>query len=180
MQDLYAYDSGAACCLNLADNAIAISTLPCDQCLTRPCLAEQIAAWMAEAGMHTWTDEVANVHGRIKGQNNTAPALLIGSHYDTVKDAGQFDGALGILVGIAAIKALTLEVTQGPETYFCLKICMTFVLHQAQHMLTCKGDNSHAGFQHSLHCTHCTKRKHAVTQHMHPTMAAGSLVGTAV
>ena len=60
--------------------------------------------------MHTWTDEVANVHGRINGQNSTAPALLIGSHYDTVRDAGKFDGALGILAGIAAVKALVLEV----------------------------------------------------------------------
>ena len=70
---------------------------------------------MQEAGMHTWTDEVANVHGRIKGQNSTAPALLIGSHYDTVRDAGRFDGALGILAGIAAVKALVFEVG---HTYF--------------------------------------------------------------
>ena len=60
--------------------------------------------------MHTWTDDVANVHGRIRGQNATAPALVIGSHYDTVKDAGRFDGALGILAGIAAVKALVIQV----------------------------------------------------------------------
>lgn len=67
--------------------------------------------------MHTWTDAVANVHGRIKGQNATAPALVIGSHYDTVKDAGKFDGALGILVGIAAVKALVFQVA------LTLKLC---------------------------------------------------------
>ncbi len=65
---------------------------------------------MHEAGMHTWTDDVANVHGRIRGQNATAPALVFGSHYDTVKDAGKFDGALGILAGIAAVKALVIQV----------------------------------------------------------------------
>ena len=65
---------------------------------------------MQEAGMHTWTDAVANVHGRIDGQNPDSPVLLIGSHYDTVKDAGQYDGAMGILVGIAAIKALIVQV----------------------------------------------------------------------
>ena len=65
---------------------------------------------MQEAGMQVWTDNVANVHGRINGQNSTGPVLLIGSHYDTVKDAGRFDGALGILAGIAAVKALILEV----------------------------------------------------------------------
>ena len=36
-------------------------------------------------------------------------ALLIGSHLDTVRDAGKYDGALGIVVGIAAVKALNLE-----------------------------------------------------------------------
>lgn len=65
---------------------------------------------MHEAGMLTWTDDVTNVHGRIRGQNATAPALVIGSHYDTVKDAGKFDGALGILAGIAAVKALVIQV----------------------------------------------------------------------
>ncbi|KAA6428495.1 MAG: allantoate chloroplastic-like, partial [Trebouxia sp. A1-2] len=74
-----------------------------------------IAAWMHEAGMHTWTDNVANVHGRIRGQNVTAPALVIGSHYDTVKDAGKFDGALGILAGIAAVKALVIQTAIKSE-----------------------------------------------------------------
>lgn len=71
----------------------------------------QIKLWMQEAGMHTWTDAVANVHGRIDGQNPHRPVLLIGSHYDTVKDAGKYDGALGILVGIAAVKALVVQVS---------------------------------------------------------------------
>ena len=60
--------------------------------------------------MRTWTDAVANVHGRIDGQIPDNPVLLIGSHYDTVKDAGRYDGALGILVGIAATKALIVQV----------------------------------------------------------------------
>lgn len=70
----------------------------------------QIESWMHEAGMQTWTDAVANVHGRIHGQKPETPALLIGSHYDTVKDAGKYDGALGILAGIAAVKALVVQV----------------------------------------------------------------------
>lgn len=65
---------------------------------------------MHEAGLHTWTDAVANVHGRIQGQNPDSPVLLIGSHYDTVKDAGKYDGALGILAGIAAVKGLVVQV----------------------------------------------------------------------
>jgi len=59
----------------------------------------QIRRWMREAGMRTWMDHVGNVHGRVDGANASAPALLLGSHYDTVYDAGKFDGALGIIVG---------------------------------------------------------------------------------
>ena len=43
--------------------------------------------------MRTWMDHVGNVHGRVDGANASAPALLLGSHYDTVFDAGKFDGA---------------------------------------------------------------------------------------
>ena len=39
-----------------------------------------------------------------------APVLMIGSHYDTVHDGGKYDGALGIIVGISAVKAVLLEV----------------------------------------------------------------------
>lgn len=49
--------------------------------------------------MLTWQDAVGNVHGRVDGPDPEAPALLVGSHYDTVYDAGQYDGAMGIIVG---------------------------------------------------------------------------------
>ncbi|KAK9829855.1 hypothetical protein WJX72_008267 [[Myrmecia] bisecta] len=71
--------------------------------------AALIRKWMREAGMLTWMDNVGNVHGRVEGRNGSAPVLLLGSHYDTVVDAGKYDGALGILVGIAAIKAAVLQ-----------------------------------------------------------------------
>ena len=64
----------------------------------------QIRRWMREAGMRTWMDHVGNVHGRVDGANASAPALLLGSHYDTVLDAGKFDGALGIIVGAHKIQ----------------------------------------------------------------------------
>ena len=56
-------------------------------------------------------DVVGNVHGRLKAVDPKAPAMLMGSHYDTVIDAGRFDGPLGILVAIAAVKALHVEVS---------------------------------------------------------------------
>lgn len=60
--------------------------------------------------MDAYIDKVANVRGRVRGRDIDAPVLLAGSHYDTVKDAGRFDGMLGILVPIAAVKALLIQV----------------------------------------------------------------------
>ncbi|XP_052201339.1 allantoate deiminase 1 isoform X2 [Diospyros lotus] len=64
---------------------------------------------MEEAGLQTWVDQMGNVHGRAKGKNESEKALLIGSHLDTVIDAGIFDGALGIISAISALKVLHIS-----------------------------------------------------------------------
>ena len=58
------------------------------------------AEWMAEAGMQSWQDEVGNLWGRLASSNPNAKRLIIGSHLDTVPNAGAFDGILGVLLGI--------------------------------------------------------------------------------
>uniref|UniRef100_A0A2P2L3L7 Allantoate deiminase isoform X2 n=1 Tax=Rhizophora mucronata TaxID=61149 RepID=A0A2P2L3L7_RHIMU len=65
-----------------------------------------IRSWMEDAGLTTWTDCMGNVHGRVEGSNTSAEALLIGSHMDTVVDAGIFDGSLGIISALSALKVL--------------------------------------------------------------------------
>lgn len=65
-----------------------------------------IEEWMKDAGLKTWVDQMGNVHGHTDGGNASAPALLIGSHLDTVIDAGMYDGSLGIVCALAAIKVL--------------------------------------------------------------------------
>lgn len=65
-----------------------------------------LRAWMEDAGLKTWVDQMGNVHGRAEGINPSERALLIGSHLDTVIDAGFFDGSLGIICAISALKAL--------------------------------------------------------------------------
>ena len=67
---------------------------------------EQVAAWMRAAGMAARIDAVGNVIGRYQASRYGAPAVLIGSHIDTVTDAGKYDGALGVLAGIAAVETL--------------------------------------------------------------------------
>jgi len=61
---------------------------------------------MQAAGLDTYIDALGSVVGRIEGANPDAPALLIGSHIDSVVDAGRYDGNLGVVLGIVLIEAL--------------------------------------------------------------------------
>jgi len=68
--------------------------------------ASQLAKWMREAGMHAHIDAVGNVVGRYLSTDPQARTLLTGSHYDTVRNGGKYDGRLGILTAIAVVKHL--------------------------------------------------------------------------
>ena len=65
-----------------------------------------LAGWMEDAGMIVRRDAAANLVGRYEGRTPDAPALLIGSHLDSVRDGGRYDGPLGIMLGIEAVDAL--------------------------------------------------------------------------
>jgi allantoate deiminase len=78
--------------------------------LTRPFASDAMAranalvgGWMAEAGLAVRTDAAGNLIGRREGTDPEAGTLLLGSHLDTVRDAGAFDGPLGVLCAIAAV-----------------------------------------------------------------------------
>ncbi|MQR01194.1 allantoate amidohydrolase [Glaciimonas soli] len=68
--------------------------------------AKQIAVWMREAGMEAHIDDAGNVVGRYLSDNPNAKTLLTGSHYDTVRNGGKYDGREGILLPIAIVKHL--------------------------------------------------------------------------
>lgn len=65
-----------------------------------------VATWMSEAGMSTRIDGAGNLIGRYEGTSPDAPALMIGSHLDSVYDAGRYDGPLGVLLGIECVATL--------------------------------------------------------------------------
>ncbi|KAG2607812.1 probable allantoate deiminase [Panicum virgatum] len=67
-----------------------------------------IISWMKDAGLTTWVDQIGNIHGRFEPENSTKEALLIGSHMYTVIDAGMYDGSLGIISAISALKVLKI------------------------------------------------------------------------
>jgi beta-ureidopropionase / N-carbamoyl-L-amino-acid hydrolase len=69
--------------------------------------AAQLQAWMQEAGFdEVRADAVGNVVGVYWGADKTAKRLLTGSHFDTVRNGGKYDGRLGILVPMAVVRAL--------------------------------------------------------------------------
>ncbi|MCC2954218.1 allantoate amidohydrolase [Massilia sp. IC2-477] len=68
--------------------------------------AQQLRDWMIEAGMEAHIDAVGNVVGRYAAAQPDAKTLLTGSHYDTVRNGGKYDGRLGILLPIALVRHL--------------------------------------------------------------------------
>ena len=69
--------------------------------------AQRILGWMRDAGCdEVRIDAVGNVVGVYHGNDRSAPRLLTGSHYDTVRNGGRYDGRLGILVPLACVREL--------------------------------------------------------------------------
>ncbi len=65
-----------------------------------------VADWMDQAGMVSWQDAVGNICGRYEGEQEGAQAVLLGSHLDTVRNAGRYDGMLGVVAAIEVVSWL--------------------------------------------------------------------------
>jgi allantoate deiminase len=68
--------------------------------------AALVRDWMRAAGMTAEEDAIGNVLGRYEGARPGAPALMLGSHLDSVRNAGRWDGPLGVVTAIACVDAL--------------------------------------------------------------------------
>src|SRR3954468_3778876 len=89
--------------------------------LTRVFLSPQYRAatdlvlgWMREAGMRAALDAIGNTVGRYDGGAGGKPCLMLGSHLDTVRDAGRYDGMLGVITAIECVGALHAEAKRLP------------------------------------------------------------------
>jgi hydantoinase/carbamoylase family amidase len=69
-------------------------------------VAAEIRGWMDQAGLTTAIDVAANVVGRYAADDPNAPTLILASHYDTVRNAGKYDGRLGVLVALVVAEHL--------------------------------------------------------------------------
>jgi allantoate deiminase len=77
----------------------------------------QIEEWMRPLGMTVTIDAVGNLHGLYPGADHAARKLLIGSHLDTVPDAGAYDGILGVMLAISLVESL-----EGRRLPFAIEI----------------------------------------------------------
>lgn len=76
--------------------------------------ADQLLAWMGEAGMAAHMDAIGNVVGRYEGERAGLPCLMLGSHYDTVRNAGKWDGPLGVITPISCVAELNRRGKRFP------------------------------------------------------------------
>lgn len=77
--------------------------------------------WMEEAGFDTFFDTVGNLYGRIEGKTNGV--ILTGSHRDTVRNGGKYDGVLGIITAISACASLYREYGMPEKTVEVVALC---------------------------------------------------------
>jgi allantoate deiminase len=78
-----------------------------------------VLGWMREAGMQAGLDPVGNAAGRYEGARPDLPCLMLGSHLDTVRDAGRYDGILGVITAIECVHALNAA---GRRLPFALEV----------------------------------------------------------
>ncbi len=76
--------------------------------------AAHVLGLMGEAGLRAHIDAAGSVQGRIEGRTPGLPAIIIGSHIDTVKDAGAYDGNLGVVAGLLIADALRNRMATMP------------------------------------------------------------------
>ncbi len=78
-----------------------------------------VAEWMRAAGMIVRQDAIGNLIARYEADHSGAKTLLLGSHLDSVIDAGRYDGTLGVLVALACVQQL---YDQGRRLPFAIEV----------------------------------------------------------
>jgi allantoate deiminase len=73
-----------------------------------------VLGWMRDAGMQAQVDALGNVSGRYEAARPGAPCVMLGSHLDTVRDAGRYDGMLGVVTAIECVDSLHRQKLRPP------------------------------------------------------------------
>lgn len=97
---------------------------------------------MREAGLGVRRDAAGNLIGTLEGQDPTAPALMLGSHTDTVRGGGNFDGVVGVL---GAIEMVRLMSESGQKPRHAIRVVDFLGEESNDHGVTCLGSRSMTG-----------------------------------
>src|SRR5580700_8814441 len=77
----------------------------------------EITQWLLAAGAEVTVDAAGNLRALYAAAESTAPRMLLGSHLDTVPNAGAFDGVLGVVIAVALLEAL-----EGRQLPFAIEV----------------------------------------------------------
>ena len=83
---------------------------------------DEIAGWMRDAGLDVRSDAVGNVWGRVEGTGG-GKAIVTGSHFDSQRPGGRYDGTLGIISGVIAARALLEQAGRPRRTIEVVALC---------------------------------------------------------
>jgi allantoate deiminase len=83
---------------------------------------DQIAAWLAEAQLEVRRDAVGSVWGRLAGRES-GPVIATGSHIDSQTPGGRYDGALGVVAGLVALRTLREQFGTPRRTLEAVSLC---------------------------------------------------------
>ena len=103
---------------------------------------ELVAGWMREAGMKARVDAIGNLTGHYDGEKSDAKILLLGSHLDTVRNAGKFDGPLGVILAIACVENLHRKKMRLP---FAIEVIGFSDEEGVRYQTACLGSKALAG-----------------------------------
>ena len=66
-----------------------------------------LTGWMEEAGMTVKIDDMGTIYGTLKGSDENAKPICVGSHMDTQPNGGRYDGLFGVMAGLEAIVSIS-------------------------------------------------------------------------
>lgn len=84
---------------------------------------DQVARWLEAAGLDVRRDAVGNVWGRLQGTDTKAKCIVTGSHIDTQRPGGRYDGALGVIAGLLAVGTLRERFGPPKRTIEVVSLC---------------------------------------------------------
>ena len=82
----------------------------------------QVTGWLEGAGLEARNDAVGNVWGRLTGTED-GPVVATGSHIDSQNPGGRYDGALGVIAGIVALRTLREQFGEPRRTLEAVSLC---------------------------------------------------------